>query len=703
MRGASYIPDRLARVLRRALRLALIFPVLSGFFLASPSAAVDAPRVVVLTVDGTDIRDWVGSGAFSSLGATGLLAARTAAPSKDPTVLRASAYGSLGAGSSAEVDPRPRGESEGDATLGLVGEALARRGLLATAVGDASGGDLKDAPSPLAVTRLDGTMATGPAERVAVRDADVSVSRPDATAPAGRRTDPAAVRAAIRDRLTWASLVVVDFGDTARADRTYAADAVARGPWMRRALDDAISLANDIDAMLGPEDTLIVASLVPPLERARRGIHLSAISIAGRSALPYSGTTRRAGVVSLTDLGPTILARFGIEAPAEMSGRTIRLIPSASPTSVAAKYDAEFARALESRRPLTRAWLGVSAALCLAALLTVAAGRGRAAGATAIPHGWRDALGVGFLAVAAAPAAFLLAPLLPGDSVPAIGWWTLGISVGSGLIARTTLGHERALGAIAFADALLYVGDLVAGSPLAGRSALGFQIAGGGRFYGVDEGMLGVLLAAPLVAAAVALDRVRSHRRALVVCAIGLTAIAFLAGAPSFGSKFGAPFTLVPAFGVFVVLAAGHRLHRSNVIGIAIATVLLSGSLAAADALSSPGAASHIGREISGHTAVGPLVGRKLTSLVKVTATTAWFPSTLVMAGSALVLLVRRRDLAGRAMWGKPATRAALWATVVGSFFALVSNDTGIITVAAAAPIVAAAFYAPLLAPNQGE
>jgi hypothetical protein len=652
--------------------------------------------VVVITVDGTDIQDWANANVFTSPFGFGLLSTRTGADANDVGELRASAYATFGAGTAVAVGPGSRAGRHDGAIVGLLGESISRApgGLVATAIGDGSGTDTRDAPASLAVMRLDGTAAISPFERLAASRASTDVSRPDPRSPGGRRTDPVAVRNVIRERLRWASLVVVDTGDTARADRTYADDASARAGWMRRALVEASVLADDVRAMLGPKDTLMVASLVPPATRVHRGVYLGAIAFTESSSLPTSATTRQDGVVTLTDLAPTVLQHFGEAAPAGMTGRPIRFVSASDARSSAVRDDWDYERALRSRQPLTRVWLIAAALLSALAFVTVAAGRGSPA---------RQLIGVGLLAAASAPAAFLIAPLLPGDSVVAAGWWTAAIAIGAATFARVTLGQGRALAATTLVTAVLYAVDLIAGSPLAARSALGFQIAGGGRFYGLDEGMLGVLLAAPLVAAGISADRSRDPRRATIAWTIVLAGLAVLAAAPAFGSKFGAPYTLVPGFGVFVTLAAGHKLDRKAVIGIAVATVLLSASLAVADALSSSETASHIGRELVGRTAVGSLVARKLTSLVKVTTTTVWLPAAAVIAGLAVLLLVRRRDLVARAMWGKPAARAALWGGVVGCAFALVSNDTGIITVAAAAPIIGAAFYGPLLVPDQAR
>ncbi|TMK15929.1 MAG: hypothetical protein E6G68_10420 [Actinobacteria bacterium] len=655
-------------MLRRAGRLSILVLFLGGLAPASAGAPV-GHRIVLVTVDGTDVDDWAAAGAFGSFGIEGVLATWTGAPPGDGGAQRASAYASLGAGGAiathagARVTGRHGGRHDGrhgGAIAGLLGESLARHRLLATAIGNASGGD--------PVMRLDGTAAKvvplgrrgapGPDRTADARSASLPVARSDRTAPAGRRVDPVVLAVHVATALRWASVILVDLGDTERADRTFATDPARRRAAVTRALLDADRDARVIRRLLPPGDMLVVASLVPPSRREREGIHLGAIAFEGAPTLPTSGTTRRRGVIALTDLAPTILGLEGIAIPAEMEGRAARFVPADDPRAASLDLDAGLATALRSRRPLTRLWLIGASILSLAAFGMIATGRGRAPGRERYPRRARDQLGVGLLAAAAAPAAFLVAPLLGGHSVTAIGWWTLGLSLGVALVARAALGHERALAAIALADVVLFANDLLAGSPLAG----------------VDAGMLGVLLAAPLVAAAILTDLARDRRRLLVISVLVLALVAFLASAPAFGSSFGASWTLVPAFGVFAVIASGRRIDALAAMGIAIATIV-----------------------------TGALVARRSTSFVKITATTVWLPATVAIAGSALVLAARHRDVVARGMWGHPARRAALWAVAIGWIVATVSNDGGIITVAAAAPIAAACFYGPLLAPDQGD
>jgi hypothetical protein len=134
---------------------------------------------------------------------------------------------------------------------------------------------------------------------------------------------------------------------------------------------------------------------------------------------------------------------------------------------------------------------------------------------------------------------------------------------------------------------------------------------------------------------------------------------------------------------------------------VAIATVLISASLAAADAIAAPEARSHIGREIAGDSPAGAIVARKISSFLEITGTTVWLPVALVIGAAVVIVLARRRDLIARAFWGLPGRRAALAATGVGIVLAMPSNDTGIIVVAPALAIGAAAFFGPMLEPGK--
>lgn len=715
-----------------ALALALATP--AGPAVASvPNRA--RSQVVIVTLDGTMLADWTSPKLpnFEALladGALALLSTRVGNVRSDPLLLRASAYLSFGAGTRVEAEVREdRIAARVDgAAPGALAAVLARARKRAVALGGASGGDAADqsalfaaigttgaaAVSVDATARLvapDGALAAiGPRTPTGPAAVGAPPEIADPRFPTGRRTDLDALLAATRDALDWARVVVVDVGDTARIERAlgFAADVpdltrAARDAWMRITMRRVDAFLGELRASLKASDVLAVVSPTPPAVRAKRGRHLTVAALAGGGFAPgllSSGTTRREGVITLADLAPTILQHFAVPVPSEMDGRVaVQHAADDAPARLRA-LERDLIHAHRIRRPLLRGMFWAAMGVALLGLATVARGRGAPAGHGPAPAAWRDLLATAAIAVIAAPLAMLLEPLLPTATVSSAAVAVIVLAVGLAILSRALLGRERALLAVLTLTTAAILADLAAGTPLAARSALGFQVAGGGRFYGIDEGTMGAGLGAALIAGGIALDRAHDPRRTLAVLGAGVLALVVLMGAPGFGSKFGAPFTVIPAVGVIAARALGRRVDRVVIIGIAIATMLAVASFAAADVMSAPESQSHIGRAFGGRTAIGPLIARKVSATFRITFSTIWLPAFVVFAGSVLLLAWRRGAIVARGLWGRPYFRAALWAAAVGAVAGMAANDAGIIASSPLAMMACASFFVLLLAPE---
>lgn len=650
-------------------------------------AGAAAPRrIVILALDGTTLSDWSTAnlpslGAVLRGGALALLSTRTDAdPGAAFDVHRIAALTTLRAGARAAVPPVPPYE-------GGLGPWLAAQGAPLVVVGteDPRGEEPRNLGDAL------GTPAVEPVE-----------ARSDPSFPGGLRADFGALARAVEAVLPRYPVVYVDPGDTARVEREVGPDPALREAWMRLSMRRADRLVGRLRALLGADGLLLVISAVPPRSRLEERIHLGAIAAVG-AGLPAgrltSGTTRREGVVSLEDVAPTVLDRLAMRAPPGMEGRPAKARAGTGSLAALSSLERDLVHAFRSRRPLTRGMNLAGAAAVLLALATVAAGRGRA-GAGRLPRGWRDGLATLLLAVCAAPLALFLEPLLPTDTTRAAAAAAAGLALAAALVARLALGRQAAFLGVMGATAVVLLVDLAAGTPLALRSPLGFQVAGGGRFFGIDEGTMGVLVGALVLAAGLALDRARDPRR-LAPWAAGAFALAVvLMASPSFGSKFGATFTAIPAFGILAARTGSGRIDRVALLGIAIATVFATATFAAWDALREPEVQTHIGRAVAGTSETGPVIADKLAAAVRITFRTIWLPSFVVFAGSVGLLAWRRGATLARALWGRPHLRAALWATLVASAAALVSNDTGIIAAAPIAMLASATLFALILAPE---
>ncbi len=411
-------------------------------------------------------------------------------------------------------------------------------------------------------------------------------------------------------------------------------------------------------------ETVILISAVPTAQRRADGVRLGAIAIRGpgfRPGLLQSPTTRRAGVVSLTDVAPTILTILGKPIPAEVTGRAMRSVTATGAPARALALEREIIRAHDLRYPLTRGILLLGALAALCATIAVATGAPRRA---------RDAIHVFGLTALALPLTSFAAGVLPGGSATP---FVLAVLLAAG--ARAAFGRGWSIVAIVGLSAVLPLVDLAIGEPLSYRSPLAYQIAGGGRFYGVDEGVLGMVVGALLVAGAMTADRTRSR----VALAGVFAAAVWLLGAPAFGSKFGAALTAVPALGVLALRLGGHRFTLRAAMIIAAATVAIAGAFVVVDRVGDSASRSHVARATAAGTGYADLIARKLEATARITFTTVWGPALVLFVACLGWLFVRHRLLVDRGFWGRPHLRAAIVASLVGAAAALVVQDGGVV------------------------
>ncbi|HET8640180.1 MAG TPA: hypothetical protein VFL89_08050, partial [Solirubrobacterales bacterium] len=225
---------------------------------------------------------------------------------------------------------------------------------------------------------------------------------------------------------------------------------------------------------------LLVALEEPPPDKGEA----LAIGVAGRGFEGdlTSGSTRLDGYVLATDLGPTILRRFGLAEPDAMSGQPIRAAGPVDAAAVASLGD-RLSVISKRRGPV----IGFSLLAWALALAAAAAGGRRAA---------ESGTKVVGLSIVCLPLALLVAAALePSQGAeqalailapPLLGFVLLG-----------ALGGYRALAAASAATVVAYAIDVLAGSPLTSLSLLGPNPGLGVRFYGIGnelEALLSVLV-----------------------------------------------------------------------------------------------------------------------------------------------------------------------------------------------------------------
>jgi hypothetical protein len=377
-----------------------------------------------------------------------------------------------------------------------------------------------------------------------------------------------------------------------------------------------------------------------------------------------SDTTRTNGYVTSTDIAPTILERFGIAIPSQMSGQPIRAEGSVDPAAIEAR-GARMAVISHRRGPV----IGLTLlAWVIAALLLVLLSRGALA-----PLAVR-LLG---LAIIYLPLMLLAGAALEPAEYPEM----LLVMIAAPALAALTLAALRDYRALAVAAALTvcaYALDAIAGSPLSALSLLGPNPGLGVRFYGIGnelEALLAVLIVGGVGAGLAGFaPRLAPARCAAAFLAIGLVFAAIFASG-EFGADVGAAIVFPAGVaGAAVAVTRGRR--RSLVLVVAIPAVVL-GLLALADLVT--GANSHFTRSVldaGGLRSLGDVAQRRLQLSAHSFTRPVLLAALPVVAALAGVAWWKRERLAA---WVHdfPAMRAALIGAVVAIIVGTLANDSG--------------------------
>lgn len=426
-------------------------------------------------------------------------------------------------------------------------------------------------------------------------------------------------------------------------------------------------LAGDLDT--AGRDMLIAIER-PPTER-----ELLTIGILGAGFEDgdlTSATTRMDGYVLATDLLPTILGRYEIGVPDDVTGREIETTGGSSdPAGVAARE-----RRLGVVRERRSGVLTVNLLIWVGAVALAAAIGGRRAAA--------PALAILAISMALVPALLLLTSAL----APSYLLERLIVGIGAPLLAalgvlatRSRLRDRAAYAAFALAAAVSIGAtaiDIAFGSPFTALSLLGPNPALGVRFFGIGnelEATIAVLLLLG-AGAGVTAARPEDPARAMATTAVLATVAAVLVFAPGrLGADVGAAITFPAGAAAAVIVALGLGRRKALLVLLApLAGVVL---LLGIDFLT--GGDAHLSRSVLGAGGLDDL-GDVMQRRIEQSANSfpryldsPFFIAAVLAIGAGVVCRERIR----RWLTGRPAALAGIAGAAAATLIGTLANDSG--------------------------
>ncbi|MGQ9455224.1 MAG: hypothetical protein ACUVRS_09925 [Armatimonadota bacterium] len=569
------------------------------------------------------------------------------------------------------------------ASPGLLGSTLRAKGIRTAVIG--SSGIPGEVHAEAAAIAMDSNglvdMGNVDPEKVVRRDVDASY---------GVCTNLDAVARELDRVWSRCRFVVVDAGDTYRADRYSEYCTNARAVIIRRLAIERLDrlVGRIVRKMDFEKDTMILLS---PSSRTFTDIQnerLTPIIICGPGfggGVLVSPSTRRPGIVTIADVAPTVLAAFGLRAPAEMTGRAISVVKHTG--SVEFVSSLNLWASLQGQRQVIMRGAAVAQS-AIVVLVTMGAIFGSARG---MPKaGWWALVPVA-LVIGMLHAPGVYAGGLVGTLVCVI-LLAAAVAVVFGILFQSAL---RAFVWMCGAFVVSVLIDLARGGQLVCSSVAGYGLLEGARYYGLGNELMGSLIGATMmaVAGAVRNSRMGPLKGALSICPILGVVFVFI-GWPTLGANMGGALSMAVAIAATCFVLSGRKLSPTGVLVILVVGLLGAVSVVAVDALRASAYQSHIGR-LGGVTASGRLVAalvlaqRKFALNIMLLSTSVWSRLLLTsVVGSVLMwFLARWKSGAQCSVLGR-CENALLTGCAFGTAGAFAFNDSGVLASAACAVIL---------------
>ncbi|MDH7576317.1 MAG: hypothetical protein QHH75_00570 [Bacillota bacterium] len=570
---------------------------------------------------------------------------------------------------------------------GALGDALRQKGLRTGVLGNA---DLPGTPQrSMAVIAMDsrGIIDAG--------NTSTELLRSHQEGLLGFRTDYQALKTNFLSLQEETDFLVIDLGDLVRLEQNK--DYLNNEVYLR----ERKLILQEFDQFLGwllkntdlRHSQVIVASLVPTPGALSAKRLFTFIGVLGEETSPgllLSPTTRRAGIVTLYDIAPSILKYLGAPGFNTMGGRPWTVTPAVNNLEILKNLEARTVFISNLRPPLVKGYVLLHL-IVLAGILLFLLFEPRKS----------KYLSPFLLALIAVPFVLLLM-----GSFTAFSTW-LYMMLFFSFVAILVLGSVwlvrnkdlDPLLVLCLATVGLLLGDTLAGSMLQKNSVLGYDPMAGARFYGIGNEYMGVLLGATLMGVSLFVQRLRriSWGTFLLVGIIMLFIVS-LVGAPQWGSNFGGTVAFLVAFSYTFSRFLQIPIRGREVVLIGIIVIVICSGLFILDYFRPPELRSHFGQLISalrttGGTALWEVINRKLAMNYRLIKYTIW---TRVLIGTLLalgILFYRPIGIFRRVLEKYPALAAGLEGSLLGALVALVFNDSGIVAAATALIFPAATLF----------
>jgi len=437
--------------------------------------------------------------------------------------------------------------------FGLIGQVLKEHGFKTGLIGDADNNGKSHMESALLIMDREGRV---PLEYVGSFPSDEE----------------------IKNLFAQLDLLVIDFGDTVRVQQGRKQNSEAD---LIRAVERADRLLGEMIAEFGLKNNLYMVITPNPSPQALRNGNPSLTPVivsnpleSHKGGILTSSSTRRDGLVINLDFAPTLLNFFGVED----FDKTIGVVPvKKNPQQIVARNEGLFLNLHKTRYLLH----GTYILLILYALLYFFTKR-------LIKRGkkkWIDSLALIIINI---PLASFITPLIMDYGQILIGY-ILIITITVAMIItwisnRLIKNFILSLGVSGLLTSMLIAGDSLSGANYLVNTPFGFNdVIVGGRFYGVNNDLMGIMLGSALLGIFSLAQNYQISRTKLVIFTSLMMILIILALSALYGANVGGTIGAIVIMLIALLVNLNYTITFKRAILIVSAGLLIEIGFVALD------------------------------------------------------------------------------------------------------------------------
>lgn len=558
---------------------------------------------------------------------------------------------------------------------GALGESLKNAGLKSAAIGNADTVFGHRRHSALIAMNADGTIPSG--------DISLNCLTKDFMFPYALRTDYEKIFNIFKVQLQNNDFIVIETGDTSRLEdyksllkpniyKKHKQNALMRSDELIGKIIQCIDLEKDL---------LIIASITPSIEMIQKGNNLTPIILAGKNfgkGILTSTTTRRKGLITNIDIPSLIAFYFNITPhPTVMGGRLSSIF---SDNSLEVKQ-------LESKslsnyifRPIIiKTYIGVQIVIFLTALYFLLIRK------NPFPNFIIIILKNLMWIIASLPLALLLISPLSTSSLYIFIIYLFLITAVITLIAHIPPQKKDTFLIINTLTFLFLILDILAGSPLMKTSVLGYCPIIGGRFYGIGNEYMGILIGSLITGTTLFIDRFKTEYKIipLIITAVFYLFTVYIMASPVLGANVGGTITAALALFITYLKISGKKITTKEYIYGALFTTCILLLLVYFDITRVENAQSHVGKTVeliknNGIFVIKDTILRKLSANIRIFKYTVWTRILVVFVITFASIFYKPGDYLKSLFKKQPCTVMGWSGCLIASLAALVFNDSGV-------------------------